>query len=55
YQEGSPACVACRVKPAAIRCLQCNDLLCATCAPATHKRGKKAAHVLVPFKEEWTP
>jgi hypothetical protein len=37
-------CVECEDVPAAVKCQQCNDVLCGLCFEWLHKRGTRATH-----------
>ncbi len=48
FDAGSLTCDNCRERVATKRCPTCGDGLCAACVSATHSKGRRLQHVLLP-------
>jgi hypothetical protein len=52
FKAGASVCAMCEKNIAERHCPECSDDLCTACAVATHLKGKKHRHVLIPLREE---
>ncbi|KAG5191158.1 hypothetical protein JKP88DRAFT_296650 [Tribonema minus] len=48
-QQQPPQCEECEASDVAVRCRQCEQLLCEACSATIHQKGARARHSLLPY------